>query len=288
VFLVRVLKNPEVIPGQRAQSIAESAEPPVANTASPPPTELWAVAPTSAGAGRAKDKDDRTETSGMKKRAGPRGGLDQPKHVYDDPLGGIGLDRPAPKGGRASQVSEEEKPRTRKKTDNNPLEGEIRDDDAFRAADKKRFAEPPPAPAVAQPSEETAAPAKSASAPARALAPAATPLPRLHAIGNSPAAAKELSKADSADFNDESLVKEQAAEPSLDESVRKADRLFANQNWSAAAEAYRNLLRHYPGHKDAAKWRARIDQSLVAEREAVGNKAAKAKRATETLEGPKL
>jgi hypothetical protein len=227
----------------------------------------------------------------MKKKAGPRGGLDQPKHGYDDPLGGIELDRPAPKLGRASQVSEEEKPRTRKKTDNNPLEGEIRDGDAFRAADKKRFAEPPPAAEVAQPSEgetPTYAPAKSAAAPARALAPAAAPMPMLHTIENSPSVAKESPEAASADSDDESLAKGQAAKPSLDESVRKADRLFANQNWSASAEAYRELLRHYPGHKDAAKWRARIDQSLVAEREAVGNKAAKAKRATETLEGPKL
>jgi hypothetical protein len=68
---------------------------------------------------------------------------------------------------------------------------------------------------------------------------------------------------------------------SLGESVRKADRLFADQNWSAAAEAYRDLLRRFPGHSEAARWRARIDQSLVAERERrdTGMKAAKARAA---------
>jgi hypothetical protein len=53
--------------------------------------------------------------------------------------------------------------------------------------------------------------------------------------------------------------------PSFDDSLRRADRLFAEQNWNAAAEAYRDLLRRYPGHKDVGKWRARVDQSLVAE-----------------------
>jgi hypothetical protein len=54
--------------------------------------------------------------------------------------------------------------------------------------------------------------------------------------------------------------------PSLDESIRKADRLFADQSWSAAAEAYRDLVRRFPGHKDATKWRARMDQALTASR----------------------
>ncbi len=70
--------------------------------------------------------------------------------------------------------------------------------------------------------------------------------------------------------------------PSLDESVRKADRLFATANWSAAAEAYRDLLRRFPSHKDAPRWRERINQSLLAEehlRRANEAKAAKARAA---------
>ena len=35
----------------------------------------------------------------------------------------------------------------------------------------------------------------------------------------------------------------------LADSVRKADRLFASQDWNAAADAYRELLRRFPpGH----------------------------------------
>jgi hypothetical protein len=63
----------------------------------------------------------------------------------------------------------------------------------------------------------------------------------------------------------EKSAKRQAA-PSSEEQ-RRADRLFAERNWDAAAEAYRELLRRYPGHKDAAKWRERIDQSLIAARQ---------------------
>jgi hypothetical protein len=55
--------------------------------------------------------------------------------------------------------------------------------------------------------------------------------------------------------------------PTLEESQRRADRLFAERNWNAAAEAYRDLLRRYPGHKDAGKWRERVDQSLIALRQ---------------------
>lgn len=90
------------------------------------------------------------------------------------------------------------------------------------------------------------------------------------------------------DRDDKGAIK---AGPALDESIRKADRLFTEQNWSAAAEAYRDLLRRYPTHKDAPKWRARMNQSLVAEqelRQAKTKKAAKAKSSNyDTLEGAK-
>jgi hypothetical protein len=67
--------------------------------------------------------------------------------------------------------------------------------------------------------------------------------------------------------------------PSLDESVRRADRLFVEQSWNAAAEAYRDLLRRFPSHRDAAKWRGRMNQSMLAEQEhrEAAKKAAKAK-----------
>lgn len=68
--------------------------------------------------------------------------------------------------------------------------------------------------------------------------------------------------------------------PSLEESVRRADCLYASQDWPTAAAAYRDLLGRFPSHKDAAKWRERMSQSLLAEeqaRKSESGKAAKAK-----------
>lgn len=73
---------------------------------------------------------------------------------------------------------------------------------------------------------------------------------------------------------------------SFDEEVKKADRLFANRDWGTAAAAYRELLRRFPGNKDAPRWRARMNQSLLAaeQRRTAGPsnaaKAAKAKAST--------
>jgi hypothetical protein len=117
-----------------------------------------------------------------------------------------------------------------------------------------------------------------AAAPA---APPATVSPKPASVTRRSAekAAEASPQAAYEDDSDKRLAKGHGTVPSLDESVRKADRLFTEQSWDAAAEAYRDLLRRYPAHKDAAKWRSRMDQSLVAERErraATGGKAAKA------------
>ena len=83
------------------------------------------------------------------------------------------------------------------------------------------------------------------------------------------------------------------ASPTLEESAKKADRLYASQDWNAAAEAYRDLLRRFPKHKDASKWRDRMNQSLIAEQErrkVKTPKAAKAAKATsvdDVLDGSK-
>ena len=53
--------------------------------------------------------------------------------------------------------------------------------------------------------------------------------------------------------------------------VQKADRLFAQGRWLAAAEAYRELLRQDPRNTDAARWRQRMtlaEARLEVEREA--------------------
>jgi hypothetical protein len=64
----------------------------------------------------------------------------------------------------------------------------------------------------------------------------------------------------------------------LDDSVRKAERLFASHDWNAAADAYRELLRRFPGHKDVPKWRDRMNESLIAE----AQRQAKAKKAMDS------
>jgi anti-sigma factor RsiW len=77
------------------------------------------------------------------------------------------------------------------------------------------------------------------------------------------------------------------AGPSLDESVRKADRLFASQDWNAAATAYRDLLRRFPSHKDAPKWRDRMNESNVAYQRTLEAKRKKAV-SDDPLSGSKL
>ena len=90
---------------------------------------------------------------------------------------------------------------------------------------------------------------------------------------------------------DKAAKEDRKGEPSLDDSVRKADRLFANQEWSAAAAAYRDLLSRFPTYKDAAKWRERMNAALVAAQEnrrpspAKGAKAAKVPASGEPLDG---
>ena len=152
----------------------------------------------------------------------------------------------------------------------------------------------PPA-AVPMPSNQ-AAPGRGAWAKAPAAGVVAES--KAAAAKNSaPAVSKEAEanadEAPAANLENQSADKKSAKGqpgPSLEESVRKADRLFADENWNAAAEAYRDLLRRFPGHKDATKWRARMEQSLVAERErhGAGKKEAKAKKTIDTLDGLKL
>ena len=87
---------------------------------------------------------------------------------------------------------------------------------------------------------------------------------------------------------DEKAPKRDKAEPSLDESVRKAERLFASQDWNAAAAAYRDLLRRFPSHKDAPKWRERLNASVLAEQERHKPPLLKAKAAAKAVSSDPL
>ena len=87
-----------------------------------------------------------------------------------------------------------------------------------------------------------------ASAPAPAAAPGRP---------QAPAAAHAESVADKADAKSETRAESKPAE-SL---VARADRLFAQGQWAAAARAYRDLLRRDPSNGDAARWRQRLAAS---------------------------
>jgi len=80
---------------------------------------------------------------------------------------------------------------------------------------------------------------------------------------------------------------DEKASPSLDETLRKAERLYASSDWNAAADAYRDLLRRFPSHKDAPRWRDRMNESIVAEQQRQA-KIKKAKASSEALDGLKL
>jgi hypothetical protein len=74
---------------------------------------------------------------------------------------------------------------------------------------------------------------------------------------------------------------------SLDESVRKAERLYAIQDWNAAAVAYRDLLNRFPTYKDAPKWRDRMNESTAAYTRALEAKRKKL-QTDDPLSGSKL
>jgi TolA-binding protein len=74
---------------------------------------------------------------------------------------------------------------------------------------------------------------------------------------------------------------------SLDESIRKAERLYASQDWNAAAAAYRDLINRFPGHKDAPRWRDRMNESNVAYQRSLEAKRKKA-ISDDPLSGGKL
>ena len=135
---------------------------------------------------------------------------------------------------------------------------------------------------------DRAAPA--ASAPASVFTPPAAKHERMKQTEES----KEATVVVDSEADDDIMAKDKAAKgggkasPSLEETVRKAERLYASQDWNAAADAYRDLLRRFPSHKDAPKWRDRINDSVVAEEQRQAKIKAKAKKSSDVLDGLKL
>ena len=362
VFLVRVLKNPEVLPGQRPHPIEERS---VATPAPPPPPEPTpgakaAAAPAAAAEGNAEVALDAAKGSGSAGRARKLGAKAEVARVQAASaagkrksdgsmgLGGLKLQESQSRAGATQRFAEPPPPRaaTKSSKDIDDLLGDFKqvrtqpqpfaspsggkvdrvrdDEDRLEGASEKAAvpARKAPQPAAEMAKPTTRSPTHSAGSPAAAsagaaapayapVAPAPTPAPQpmrdypAESTANAPAPPAssaamrkkswhedEEAKA-SAEATHEALAKDKKAKspaepaPSLDESVRKAERLYASQDWNAAATAYRDLLNRFPGHKDAPRWRDRMNESNAAHQRALEAKRKKT-RSDDPLSGSKL
>jgi len=112
---------------------------------------------------------------------------------------------------------------------------------------------PPPAPARAK-AKKVEMPLEMPSATAdldRGPAPAAPAPPP-------PRAAPRAASESTADKAEKKSVSRAESKPAAESPVARADRLFAQGQWAAAARAYRELLRGDPNNGDAARWRQRL------------------------------
>jgi hypothetical protein len=332
VFLVRVLKNPEVIPGQQARSIDERAlvapEPMAPSPTVSAPDENRALAGNKLGeaAENTGRSPSRTKASGGKGAAKTADTAPAPepaaparinmkKKLDNDALDGLSLSGAGPASGAGRRFAEPpptpsaqgarekdlddllnsateerkarqpeaqvaEKPADKKAPTLSldqfaPAGGRdrVRKITSKQIYPKGEFADPPP-PSAAPPTPKSAqrtyasdfaAPPSSPAAPASA---AALPTPSPPSPQAKRARAEMVS--DESESGYEGAAQGKAgkrssdASPTLEESVKKADRLYASQDWNAAAAAYRDLLRRFPSHKDATKWRDRMSESSVA------------------------
>jgi hypothetical protein len=126
---------------------------------------------------------------------------------------------------------------------------------------RTRFVPPPPmAPRLARPFASGAG-APAASAPA---APPPAPAPA------EPAAAprraeRAAASADESDAPSAPAGRGASTAPlNLDALIEKAERLYTAQQWPAAADTYRELLRRFPTHARAPLWRQRLEAATRA------------------------
>jgi hypothetical protein len=292
VFLVRVLKNPEVLPGQQPHAIEEISpqEPSPALAATPADKALAAKAPAMPASA---DEQIKPDGKPPKVKAGD-GAL--PVAGGSAALGRLATQERAVLGKGSRQFAEPPPPPSappvvarKKKVDNDPLLGFSAE---VASATTAAPGQPVTVPA-ASPAATTAGRAAMKPQANRGLAldekeaETAQDLAELSDLAP-PAPAKKPAErrrevVAAAKTSAESEKADHAVGPAIDDSIRKADRLFASQDWNAAADAYRDLLRRFPSHKDAPKWRERMNESLIAE----AQRQAKAKKAMDSPEPPK-
>ena len=138
-----------------------------------------------------------------------------------------------------------------------------------------------PQPMRDHPAESTA------NVPAPSAPPAELRKKNWHADEEAKGSAEAPSEELAQDKTDKKAKRPEQPAPSLDESVRKAERLYASQDWNAAAAAYRELLNRFPGHKDAPRWRDRMNESNAAYQRALEAKRKKW-QSDDPLSGSKL
>ncbi|HEX7506608.1 MAG TPA: zf-HC2 domain-containing protein [Polyangia bacterium] len=334
VFLVRVLKNPEVLPGQRPNAIEERSLGTPDPVPPPEPEPTMAAQPAATPAATAEvnansdlDEAKQASSAGKADRRGSKGGMaraqawgrgrgDKRKASEEvQGLGGLrlneGLDKGLGKGqsgaGTPMQFAEPPPPRPAAKS-SKTLDN--LSDFSHEEESSQRRAQPQVAPASGKAeraskdadrlevlAEKVAPPAKKApqnqpaaemakttnraathsgaspagaAAPATAYAPAPAPsapsaVMRKKSLRVDDEEAEGSAKSDyDAKAKDKKTKSGDKAGPSLDESVRKAERLYASQDWNSAAAAYRDLLNRFPTYKDAPKWRDRMNESNAA------------------------
>jgi len=269
VFLVRVLKNPEVLPGQRPHSIEESSVEAPKPALAPVPVAARPQGTIANGKGSVVGSPPAEDSAALGMVAGK-----------DRSAVGIAKRKAHAELGRGT--------------------GEatlgLRDRAPFQGKDSHRFAEPPPSrpvpPAAPEPATVAATARAAAASPVATPAASQAPAPGGRRVMKPESVhARELDDVDDEMAQDlaqrapakkvdvDSLQVEGSASATapmanekadhdvgspLADSVRKADRLFASQDWNAAADAYRELLRRFPSHKDVPKWRDRMNASTVA------------------------
>jgi anti-sigma factor RsiW len=289
VFLVRVLKNPEVLPGQQPHAIAEDS------VKAPKP----ALAPVPVDKGVAA-RPERAIANGKGSAVGSLPAEDS-----------AALGMLARKDQGAVGAAKRRAPAELGRGTGDATLG-LRDGSPGQGKDSERFAEPPPPRPVPPAAPEPAAFAASARPVAASqAAPAASPASAvagrratkpqgaysrdLDDRGDEYLAQPALAKKKAVDSLSEGAEEnapaarekaEQKAGAPLDDSVRKAERLFASQDWNAAADAYRDLLRRFPSHKDVPKWRDCMNASTVAYQRTLEAKR-KAKVSNDPLSGVK-
>jgi anti-sigma factor RsiW len=338
VFLVRVLKNPEVIPGQRPQSVAESAkatpEPvapsPLAAPAAPnQPMESTkqsagrlAEVVSAAGAKGGHGMTARKATAPATEPPSPSPALVKKKSLANGPLDGLSLGEFESGRGGGSRFTQPPPPSPAPAARERSAEDRL-DSVVDKKSEPRRAQAPAPTASggkarQAISDDESLAMPESESAPVAAAEPAADSMDRLQrdegvesathaaapsipprllprrpmeqmkeaAVGAEETRSEPMSQLAAA--KDERVTKRDKAEPSLDESVHKAERLFASQDWNAAAAAYRDLLRRFPTYKDAPKWRERLNTSVLAEQERHKPQLLKAKAAAKAVSSDPL